>query len=430
MALAILILFFVFGILGMPIGFILGIISIIGFLMMGESMYLNMLSTRFFSAMNSYVFLALPLFIVAGEIMNKVGLTERIVSFSNLFFGRLRGGLAQVNIFTSIVFGGISGSAVSDTVALGTIFIPAMEKEGYDRDFSSAVTAASSIIAPIIPPSTIMVVYGGMMGISVAGLFAAGIIPGLLIGLALMIIVRLISSKRSYPKHAKKFTLGKAFNETRNACPALLMPIIILGCILGGICTPTEAAALAVAWALLLGFGFYRSLGFRDLYCAVHQCAVYLGIITLILSSASVLSWLLTIEQIPQLVAGLFTKLSSNKYVILILINILLIMVGMIMDIMVSLIILAPILEPLATNLGVHPLHFGVMMCVNLCIALITPPMGGCLFSTMMVGKIDFVTLIKAIWPFIIVQLIVLALIVFVPDITLFIPRLLGLVES
>ncbi len=428
MAIWILVLFFVFGILGMPIGFILGAVSIIGFWMMGEALYMSMLSAKFFSAMNSYVFLALPLFLLAGDIMNKIGLTEKIVNFSNLFFGRLRGGLAQVNIVTSIIFGGISGSAVSDTVALGTIFIPAMEKEGYDRDFSTAITAASSIIAPIIPPSIIMVIYGGIMGVSVAGLFAAGIIPGLLIGVALMIITRIISGRRAYPKHEIPFTLGKAFSETRKAGAALLMPIIILGGILGGVCTPTEAAALAVAYALILGLGLYRNLSFKDLYDVFYQCAIYMGIIALILSSAAVLSWLLTIEQIPQMVAELFTSISSNKYVILILINIFLIMVGMFMDITASMIILAPILAPLATNLGVHPLHFAMMMCVNLLIALITPPMGGCLFAAMIVGKIDFVTLVKAIWPFIIAELIVLALIVFVPEITLFMPRLLGFI--
>jgi len=426
MAIWILVLFFVFGILGMPIGFLLGVVSIIGFLLMGEPLYLSMLSTKFFSAMNSYVFLALPLFLLAGDIMNKIGLTEKIVNFSNLFFGRLRGGLAQVNIVTSIIFGGISGSAVSDTVALGTIFIPAMEKEGYDRDFSTAVTAASSIIAPIIPPSIIMVIYGGIMGVSVAGLFAAGLIPGLLIGVALMIITRIISGKRGYPKHKIPFTLGKAFTETRKASAALLMPIIILGGILGGICTPTEAAALAVAYALILGLIVYRNLSFAALYDVFYQCAVYMGIIILILSSASVLAWLLTIEQIPQMVAELFMRASDNKYVILILINLFLIIVGMFMDITASMIILAPILAPLATNLGVHPLHFGMMMCVNLLIALITPPMGGCLFAAMIVGKIDFITLVKAIWPFIIAELIVLFMIIFIPEITLFVPRALG----
>lgn len=428
MALWILILFFVFGTLGMPIGFLLGVISVIGFLIMGETVYMTMLSAKFFSGTNSYVFLALPLFILAGDIMNRIGLTEKIVNFSNLFFGRLRGGLAQVNIVTSILFGGISGSAFSDTVALGTIFIPAMEKEGYDKGFSTAVTVASSIIAPIIPPSIIMVIYGGIMGVSVAGLFAAGIIPGLLIAMALMIITRIISGKRNYPQHKIPFTLGKAFTETRKAGAALLMPIIILGGILGGICTPTEAAGIAVAYALLLGVVFYRNLGFKDLYAIFYQCVVYMGIITLILSSASVLSWLLAIEQIPQMVAESFMKVTSNKYVILILINLFLIVVGMFMDIAASMIILAPILAPLATNLGVHPLHFGMMMCVNLLIALITPPMGGCLFAAMMVGKIDFLPLIKAIWPFIIAEMIVLFLIIFIPEITLFIPKLLGFI--
>ncbi|MCP4753371.1 MAG: TRAP transporter large permease [Proteobacteria bacterium] len=428
MAILILVLFFVLGIIGMPIGFVIGLTSLAGFLYLDNPVFMSMLSQRFFSAMNGYTFLALPLFLLAGDIMNKIGLTEKIVGFSNVFFGRIKGGLAQVNIVTSIVFGGISGSAVSDTMALGSIFIPSMTKEGYDRNFSTAVTAASSIIAPIIPPSIIMVIYGSIMGVSIAGLFAAGILPGLLIGVSLMIVTRFISGRRDYPKHDIKFTLGGVFNETRKASLALLMPVIILGGILGGICTPTEAAAIAVAYALFLGLVFYRNLSLKELYGAFYQCAVFTGMVVLILSSASVLAWLLTIEQIPQQVADFFLSLTDNKYVILLLINIFLIVVGMFMDIIASMLVLAPILTPLALNMGVHPLHFGMMMCVNLLIALITPPMGGCLFAAMIVGKTDFVGLIKAIWPFIVAELVVLAMIIYIPAITMFIPRLLGLV--
>jgi tripartite ATP-independent transporter DctM subunit len=428
MALFILALFFVLGLIGMPIGFVLGVTTVLGFLMMGEPMYMSMLSQKFFSAMNEYTFLALPLFLLAGDIMNKIGLTEKIVSFSNLFFGRLRGGLAQVNIVTSIIFGGISGSAVSDTFALGSVFIPSMSKQGYGRDFSSAITAASSVIAPIIPPSIVMVIYGGIMGVSIAGLFAAAIVPGLLIGIALMVMTRIIAGRRKYPQFKIPFTFASAFSETKKAGTALLLPVIILGGILGGICTPTEAAAIAVAYALFLGLVLYRNLTVKELYGIFYQCAVYMGIIILILSSASVLGWLLTIEQIPEKVAELFLSISSNKYVILLLINLFLILVGMFMDIIASMIILAPILAPLATDLGVDPLHFGIMMCVNLLIALITPPMGGCLFATMIVGKVDFGPLLKEIWPFIFAEIFVLFLIIFVPEVTMFVPRLLGLV--
>ena len=428
MAALILSLFFVLMAVGVPVGFVLGLTSLIGFHKLGNPVYLSMLSQRFFSAMDSYTFLALPLFLLAGDIMNKVGLTGRIVNFSNLFFGRLRGGLAQVNIVSSIIFGGISGSAVADTAALGSIFIPAMTKDGYGRDFSAAVTAASSIIAPIIPPSIIMVIYGGIMGVSIAGLFAAGIVPGLMIGLGLMIWTRYYAGKRNYPKHKVEFSVRRVANETRHAIWALLMPAIILGGILGGVFTPTEAAAVAVAYALILGMVFYRNITLKDLYGLFYRNAVFLGVIILILSSAAVLAWLLTIEHIPEKVADYFLSITTNKYLLLLLINLLLIVVGMLMDITASLIIMGPILAPLAAQVGVHPLHFGIIMCVNLNIALITPPMGGCLFTAMMVGNVGFVDLVKSIFPFILVELVVLFIVVYVPPITLFVPKLLGLI--
>jgi len=418
--------FFILMLIGMPIGFVLGLTAVFGFLKMDDPVFMTMLSQKFFSAMNSYVYLALPLFLLAGDIMNKAGLTEKIVDFSNVFFGRLRGGLAQVNIATSIIFGGISGSAVADTAALGSIFIPSMTKEGYDRDFSVAVTAASSVIAPIIPPSIIMVLYGGLMGVSIAGLFAAGIVPGLLIAIGMMILTRFISKKRNYPQHKEKITFSKVKTETSKAIWALLMPVIILGGILGGIFTPTEAAAVAVGYALFLGFVVYRNVSLKDFYWLLFRNSVMMGVIILILSGAAVLAWLFAIEQLPQAVAEIFTSITDNRYILLLLINLLMLIVGMFMDILSSLIILGPILAPMAINLGVDPLHFGMMMCVNLSIAMITPPVGGCLFIGMVVGKISFGKMVRAIWPYIIVELAVLLMVIFIPDITMVVPKLLG----
>ena len=418
--------FFILMLIGMPIGFVLGLTAVFGFLKMDDPVFMTMLSQKFFSAMNSYVYLALPLFLLAGDIMNKAGLTEKIVDFSNVFFGRLRGGLAQVNIATSIIFGGISGSAVADTAALGSIFIPSMTKEGYDRDFSVAVTAASSVIAPIIPPSIIMVLYGGLMGVSIAGLFAAGIVPGLLIAIGMMILTRFISKKRNYPQHKEKITFSKVKTETSKAIWALLMPVIILGGILGGIFTPTEAAAVAVGYALFLGFVVYRNVSLKDFYWLLFRNSVMMGVIILILSGAAVLAWLFAIEQLPQAVAEIFTSITDNRYILLLLINLLMLIVGMFMDILSSLIILGPILAPMAINLGVDPLHFGMMMCVNLSIAMITPPVGGCLFIGMVVGKISFGEMVRAIWPYIIVELMVLLMVIYILDITMLVPKLLG----
>lgn len=426
MALFILTCFLVLMLMGVPIGFVLGLTAVFTILQLDNPVFLNMVPQRFFSGMNSYVFLAFPLFLLAGDIMNSIGLTQRIITFANIIFGRLRGGLAQVNIVTSIIFGGISGSAVADTAALGSIFVPAMEKEGYGRAFSTAVTAASSVIAPIIPPSIIMVIYGALMGVSIAGLFAAGIIPGLLIGIGLMIVTRFIAIKRSYPYRIEKMSVSEMAKGTREALWALMMPVIILAGILCGIFTPTEAAVVAVVYAIFLGFIIYQNLTFKMLYSLLLKNAIMLGIVALILSSAAVVGWILAMEHIPEQVADVFISITENKYIILILINLLLIIVGMLMDITASLIILAPILSPLATNLGVDPLHFGTMMCMNLSIALITPPMGGCLFIGIVVGNVEFGELLKDIWPYIVVEILVLILVIFIPQITTYIPGLLG----
>ncbi len=429
MALFLLILFLSLMVIGTPIGIVMGLTALLGILKLDNEVFLNMVAQKFFTGMNSYVLLALPLFLLAGEIMNKVQLTSRLVGFSNVLLGWVRGGLAQVNIITSILFGGISGSAVADTAALGAIFIPAMEKEGYDREFSTAVTIASSIIAPIIPPSMIMVIYGAIMGVSIAGLFAAGIVPGLLIGVCLMLLTRFRARQRGYPRHEGSFTVNEFFLSLKRAALGLVLPLIILGGILGGVVTPTEAAALAVGYALFLGLIVYRNLNRRVLYDLFFRTAKLMGMITLIISSAAVLAWLMASEQIPQAVVQAFTSVSSNKYVLLILVNLFLILVGMFMDIISSLIILAPILTPLAQAIGVDSLHFGVMMCVNLNIALMTPPMGGCLFMGMMVGDLKMGPVVKELWPFMLVEFLVLFLVVFIPEITLIVPRLLGLAQ-
>lgn len=413
-------------ILGMPVGFVLSVTALLGLIFVGNPIFLTMIPQRFFSSLDGFSFLALPFFLLAGDIMNKIGLTERLVIFANLFFGRMRGGLAQVNIVTSIIFGGISGAAMADTAALGSVFIPAMEKEGYDIDFSAAVTVASSIIAPIIPPSIIMVVYGAIMGVSIAGLFAAGIIPGLLIGIFLMILTGFYAVKRGYPRHVIPMTAKTVYATTKQALAALVLPFIILGGILGGVVTPTEAAAVAVGYALFLGLVVYRNLSWKDLYQLLYKNSITVGVIAVIISGASILAWLLAMQQIPQMVAEIFLSITQNKYMILLLINIFLLFVGMFMDITSSLLILGPILAPLAIQLGVNPLHFGIMMCVNLNIALMTPPMGACLFMAMIITKRSLGQIAKAIWPFIMVEIFVLFLVIYVPPVTMFIPKLLG----
>lgn len=425
----ILLSFFTLAVIGVPVGIVVALTTLFGFYYTDNTIFLSMVAQRMFSGMDSFTFLALPFFLLAGEIMNMVGLTGRLVDFSNLFFGRLKGGLAQVNIVTSIIFGGISGAAVADTAALGSIFIPTMTKQGYGKDFSTAVTVASSIIAPIIPPSIIMVLYGSIMEVSIAGLFAAGIVPGLMIGVALMILTRIMAGRRNYPTNPEKITVSSLVNRTRGAMWALMMPVIILGGILGGFVTPTEAAAVAVGLALFIGLVIYRNLSFNDLYGVFFKSAVTMGVITMLLSAAKILAWFLAIQQVPEMVAQMFMTLSHNKYVILLLCNLFLILVGMFLDIGPALLILGPILAPLAINLGVHPLHFGIMMCVNLNIALMTPPMGACLFMGMIVSGLKLGELVKALWPFILVEFVVLVLVIYVPPISLWVPAMLGFVK-
>jgi tripartite ATP-independent transporter DctM subunit len=426
MALFILISFIVLTLLGVPLGYGLAITALFCFFIIGNLDFLTMVSQQFFTSMDNFTYLALPFFLVAGDIMNKVGLSERLIAFSNLFFGRLRGGLAQVNIVTSVIFGGISGSAVADMAALGGIFIPSMTKHGYGKEFSTSVIIASSIIAPIIPPSIIMVIYGALMGVSIAGLFAAGIVPGLMIGGALMILVRIIAGRRNFPTHPEKFTLRRFVATTRNASWAIIMPVIILGGILFGIVTPTESAAIALAYSLFLGFIVYRNLTLKDVSAILFKDAVMMGIFALIIGSATILAWVLAMEQVPQKVADLFLSVSKDKNLILLMINFLLILAGMFMDITAALIILAPILAPLAHSVGVHPLHFGIIMCVNLNLGLMTPPVGGCLFMGMIMSRLTMGEIVKELWPFIVAEAAVLALIVFVPDLSMFMPKLLG----
>lgn len=429
MALWLLIVFLFLMLIGTPIGFVLGLTALFGFYSLGNPAFFTIVSQNFFSAIDNFAILAMPFFLLAGDIMNKVGLTRRIVEFSDVFFGRLRGGLAQVNIVASIIFGGISGAAVADTAALGKIFIPAMTKEGYDKDFSTAVTIASSIISPIIPPSIIMVIYGALMGVSIAGLFAAGIVPGLMIGIGLMILSWIISRKRNYPKHLEKITFRRVFLTTKKAIWALIMLVIILGGILGGFATPTEAAAVAVGYALFLGLVIYRNLSLKDLFGLFLNNAIMMGVIGLVMCTASVLAWLLASEQLPEMVAEFLISVSTNKYVILFLMNFFLILVGMFMNIIASLLILGPILAAVAIDLGCHPLHVGIMICVNLNIALMTPPVGGTLFVAMAITRLSLEQILKELWPFILIELIVLFLIIYIPDLTMFVPNLLRFIE-
>jgi len=432
--------FFGLLLLGTPIGFALGITAVLSLAKLGgisqlpvllnpgsDVFIFKMVCQRFYAGLDMFTLMAMPFFIFAGAIMNKTGITHRLVKFSNVLVGHLRGGLAHANIMASIFFSGMTGAAVSDTAAIGTMLIPAMVDEGYDKDYSAAVTAASSIIGPTIPPSNMMVIYGSLMSVSIAGLFAAGFLPGLLIAAFLMIIAGYIAKKRNYPKRSRS-NLREILTATKDAIIPLLMPIIILGGILTGIFTPTEAAAVAVGYAFVIGFFVLRTLKLNDIPELLYQTGKTTGVVFLIIGSASILGWVLTMERVPETVAAGLLGISNNPHIVLLLILVLMLIVGMFMDIAAALIILGPILHPIAVNnLGIHPIHFGIIMVLSLNLALMTPPVGACLFVACGISKLSLEQLTKAIWPFIVVVMIALFIIAYWSGLVLLFPRLLGL---
>jgi tripartite ATP-independent transporter DctM subunit len=421
----VIVLFFFFILIGLPIGVTLGVAGVAGLLQIGGENFLTMAPKRFFEGLDLFTFMAMPFFILAGEIMNRSGITEKLAAFANALVGFLRGGLAHSNMIASVLFAGMTGAAVADSAAFGNTLVPAMVKEGYRRPFSCAVTVAGSIIGPTIPPSNLMVIYGSLMGVSIAGLFAAGILPGLLICLLCMAVIAALGRRLSLPKSKERFSLMRILWAFKSSFLALLMPGIILGGILGGIVTPTEAAAIAVFYALFISTVVYRALTFNDILEMLIRTARITGIVFLIIASASILSWWMTFMQIPQKIAAFFLFLSSDPRIIIGLILTLLLVVGMFMDINAALIILAPVLGPLTATIGMDPVHAGIMIVLALNISLMTPPVGACLFVLSSVTGERIERISVALIPFLAVEILVLALVAYWDKMTLFIPRIL-----
>jgi len=414
-------------IIGVPIVFALIFAPIAGVWLEGRMVFLSMFPQRIFGGINQFPLLAIPMFILAGEIMNRGGITMRLVDFAKTLVGHFRGGLAHVNILSSLLFAGLSGSAVADTSALGSMLIPAMEKDGYSRRFAAAVTAASSVIGPIIPPSIIMVVYAYIMGVSVGGLFAAGFVPGAMMALGLMGMNAFISHKRQYPRASQRAPMREIGTSFVSAFLPLMTPVIILGGILSGVFTPTEAAAAAVAYALVISMLVTRTLPLREIPEMLYRAGLTSASILLVIGAATVFGWVTSLSGAPAVVTGLLTSISDNPYVLLLLVNILLFIVGMFFDAGPAILILGPLLAPTMQALGVEPLHFAIVMCVNLTVGLATPPMGLVLFVASSIGKVSVVDITRELWPFLVVHTIVILLITYVPALTLTVPRLLGL---
>ncbi|MEM6277578.1 MAG: TRAP transporter large permease [Pseudomonadota bacterium] len=482
--------------IGLPVVF--GLLLAPGALLVldGSERDLAILYRNLYNGIDSFPLMALPFFMLAGEIMNRGGITIRLVEFSQAIMGHLRGGLAQVNILSSILFAGLSGSAVADTSALGSTLIPAMEKNGYTRRFAAAITAASSVIGPIIPPSGIMIIYAYVMGESVAALFLAGIVPGILVGVGLMVMVRVMADRYDLPP-AERVVIanqsisgieywtsliliratfgfflfriiggiagmfGDEANQTINlalfaacvlsvdlllrryrravsqdfrftckkAVAPLLTPVIILGGILGGFMTPTEASVIAVVYALFVSFFVLGSMKVGDLTGIFARSALASSAVLLLVGAAVSFKTVVALSGAPQILAEFILSLSENPLILLLLINLLLFVVGMFLDAGPAIIILGPILGPIFVDLGVHPVHFAIIMSVNLTVGLATPPMGLVLFVAASVSREKVETISKAILPFLAVEVAVIFLITYFPAISMTIPRLTGFVQ-
>jgi len=412
--------------LGLPIAFVLGGTGVNYFIFSNYKMFLNIVPMRIFTGLDNFTIMAVPFFILAGEIMNKSGITDRLVKFAQVLIGRIRGGLAYVNILSSFLFAGISGAAISDVSSLGSIFIPAMERDGYDTDFSAAVTAASSIMGPIIPPSIIIVIYSAMTGTSIRALFAGALIPGALIGLSNSFVSYYTSKKRNYPVQDVEVSIKILLLATKDALLALIMPIIIIGGILIGVVTPTEAAAIAVLYALLIGVFVFKTIKMKDLITMLFKTALTTSMLFLIISMANIFGWIMGMEEVPILMANFFSSVSNDPRIILLLVNAFLLFMGTFMETGANVILFAPILAPLMAFYGVDPVHFGIVMIVNLNIGLITPPLGVCLFAACSICDTNLENISREIFPFLFWEILVLFTITYFPQTVLFIPRLLG----
>lgn len=402
--------------LGVPVAFSLGLSSLVYFI--GNDMSLYMFAQRFFAGLNSFTLLCIPGFVFAGSLMNQGGITERLIGFCNKIVGHITGGLAIANVVASMLFAGISGTALADTVSVGGVLIPSMKKEGYDADFSCAVTAASSCIGPIIPPSVPMIMAATMTGLSVSKMFVAGMVPGILMGLGMIFVSWYISKKRHYPKAERRSTLKEVLVSAKESFFAILMTLIILSGICFGFVTPTEASILAVVYGIFVGFFIYKELTIPRLIESMKSTVTSSAGIMVLVGMANVFAYILTKEQIPQMVADAMLSLTSNKYIILILINLLLVFVGMFMETIAAILILFPVLLNLVLMVGVDPIQFGVMVVLNLVLGLCTPPVGVCLFAATNIGETKLTGVVKELIPYLISNFIVLGLVAFVPFLT------------
>lgn len=423
MGLLILVSVFVIGlVIGIPVAITLGLSSLSYLLVMGIPPVV--MPQKMYAGMDVFVLLSIPGFILAGNLMNQAGITERIIRFANALVGWIRGGLGLTNVGASMLFGGITGTAVADAASIGGVMIPGMKKAGYPADFSAAITAASSTVGPIIPPSVPMIIVGALSGISVGKMFLAGAIPGILMGVAMMVTTYIIARRRNFPKQDWQ-GVGEISRSFAGAFWALAMTALILYGLLSGIATPTETAIIASVYAMAVGLFVYKELPIKKIPKIIVESAVAASSILVLVGFANVFGWILVSERIPQMIASAVLSFTDNKFVVILIINILLLFVGMFMETIAALIILFVPLLTLATSVGIDPLHFATFAVLNLMIGLTTPPLGVCLFVCAGIARLPLTPVVIAILPFIATNILVLLLVSYVPPIATWLPSVL-----
>lgn len=422
--------FIILLVLNVPVAFSMGIAAMLAIMSMGDLPAFVAVCHRIATGIDSFALLAIPFFILSGLLMGHGGIARRLIDFANALVGRFRGGLAFVNILTCMFFGAISGSAAAAVSSVGGFMIPLMNKMGYDKNFNASVTITAATTGLLIPPSNVMIVYslatGGM--VSIAAIFIAGVVPGILVGFALMLVSGILSVKRNYGK-GETFAFAEGFIRFLRAIPALLLIVIVLGGILGGIFTATEASAIAVLYSFILAVFFYREVRIKELPKILLQCGITTSVVFLLIGTSMAMSWVLASERVPQDISATLLSLTDNKFILLLLINIILLAVGTFMDMTPAVLIFTPIFLPIVTMLGLNPLHFGVIMIMNLCIGLCTPPVGTCLFLGCGIAETTVTKIIRHILPFYAAMIAALLLCTYIDNLSMWLPKLTGFVD-
>jgi TRAP-type transport system large permease protein len=415
--------------IGVPIALSI-IAALLYFMAVGDFPYsLRLVATQVFGGLESYPLLAIPLFILAGELMNESGITSRIIAFASILVGRLKAGLAMVNIWASVIFAGLSGSAIADTSALGRVFIPEMEKRGYPREFAAALTAASSVIGPIIPPSIPVIIYAlTVSGVSVPALFLAGVVPGILLAIFLSAYVMVFAGhyEKKAQEEDKKGPKVSIVKVLVQGIVPIMMPVFVVGSILLGIVTPTEAASFAVAYAIIVGVFVTKELKVNRIPKIFASAMRDSAVIMIVIGAVAAANWLLNYNRVPNMITDFALEFMTVKWMFLVAVIILFLVVGLFLEGIAAMLVLVPILHPIAVSLGVDPVHFGILVIFNLMIGLITPPLGLCLFVADSIANVGLTKLTKEILPFFLVELLVLIIITFVPELVIGLPNLLG----